>query len=349
MGLLTWLQRLLPSSLTIKSLLLLQGVVSPSDPGLSPALLAQQMEQSDTKLVFCCLDTLDSVRQAVQLWEKEVVVIVMDAANNAGGLKEGLEMSLAALLEDDKTSGYPDPPAPETVEADEVMLICWSSGTTGKPKGIVHGPKVLFNLLESSSSGFQRCLQTTCMFHLGGFTLPLSALIKGIENIFIAGEDLEDDISMIVKVAEHCQADNILCGSHHLIQLASWKLPADQLPAASVKLLIPVGTNVYHGIFDDLKPLFPSSFGVVNLYGQSEGGTAVSHSLDQRHLGGVYGEPVRVVSTETGAALGPGEVQLQHHIHIITPCVSLIFPPSPQFACRWVRLSTSQAARCWAI
>ena len=327
----------------------LQGVVSPSDPGLSPSLLAQQMEQADTKLVFCCLDTLDRVRQAVQLWGREVVVIVMDAAMNAGGLKEGLEMSLAALLEDDKTLEYSDPPAPETVEEDELMLICWSSGTTGKPKGILHGPKVFFNILEGPESPFRRCLQTTCMFHLGGFTLPLNALNKGSENIFIAGEDLEEDISMILKVAERCQADNILCGSHHLIQLASWQLTPDQLPAASVKLLIPVGTNVYHGIFDNLKPLFPSSLGVVNLYGQSEGGSAVSYSLDQRHLGGVHGGPVRVVSTETGEALGPAEVQLQYHIHLTMPLDSILSPHSSPFACRSVRLSTSQAARCWAI
>ena len=309
-------------------------MVSPSDPCLSPSLLAQQMEQAATQLVFCCLATRDRVRQAVHLWGKEVVVIVMDAAVNGEGLDEGREMSLAALLEDDNTAAYSDPPAPERVEEDDPMLICWSSGTTGKPKGIVHGPKVFFNLLESTDSGFKRGLQTTCMFHLGGFTLPLNALIRGTENIFIAGEDLEDDIGMVVKVAERCQADNLLCGSHHLIQLASWQLPPDQLPAASVVLLIPVGTNVYHGIFDDLKPLFPSAFGVLNLYGQSEGGTAVSHSLDQRHIGGVHAPAVRVLSTETGGALGPGEVQLKHLVHIIIPHISLLSRLSLQFNCR---------------
>jgi acyl-coenzyme A synthetase/AMP-(fatty) acid ligase len=319
----------------VPAFLPLQGVVSPSDPGLSPSLLAQQMEQADTKLVFCCLDTLDRVRQALQLWGREVVVIVLDAAINAGGLKEGLEMSLQALLEDDKTLEYSDPPAPETVEEDELMLICWSSGTTGKPKGILHGPKVFFKILESQESPLRRCVQTTCMFHLGGFTLPLHALIQGSENVFIAGEDLEDDISLILKVAERCQADNILCGSHHLIQLASWHLPSDQQPAASVKLLVPAGTNVYHGIADKLKPLFPSSMGVMNLYGQSEGGTAVSYSLDQRHLGGVQGGPVRVVSTETGGLWGR-----QRYTCKSTPnssCRMILSPHSPPFTCRSVR------------
>ena len=74
-----------------------------------------------------------------------------------------------------------------------------------------------------------------------------------------------------------------------------------------MRILMPVGTNVYDGIFGDLKDKFPCAIGVVNVYGQSEGGL-VAKSMDQKYLGGVVCEAVRIVDPETGEALGPGEV-----------------------------------------
>ena len=272
-----------------------------------------QMAEAGTQLVFCCMSTLARVRQAIQLrGEGDTPVIVIDATTGTGGLGEGTEIGLETLVEEEKTSDYPDPPAPQTVEEDELMLICWSSGTTGRPKGILHGPKVFFNLLENKDTCLHRPLQTTCMFHLGGFTLPLLSLAKGTEHIFIAGEDLDDDIRVILTVAEECKPDHVICGSHHLIQLASVELLADQRPASSVKMLLPLGTSLYHGILGDLKPVFPSAFGMLNIYGQSEAGGAISLSFNQRHLGGAHEGPIRVVDIETGDALGPGKVPAKH-------------------------------------
>jgi acyl-coenzyme A synthetase/AMP-(fatty) acid ligase len=290
---------------------LLRAVVSPTDPGLTAEVVGHQMRAAGTKLVLCCRATLAKVRQARRplQGESSVPIVVMDA--DAGDQLEAgqMEMSLESLLELDDTSKYPSLPPPEAVEDDEPLLIVWSSGTTGRPKGIMHGPKFLFRVLDRSTTNFTKKLQTTCMFHLGGFTAPLSALAAGTQNIFIAGEDLDNDIGLVLKVAEHCKADLITCGSHHLIQLASMDLPAGQEPVTSVQMAVPLGTNVYDGIIEDLRLKFPALMMVLNVFGQSEGGNAVAVSLDQKSLGGVSCPAVQIVAPGAGnTALGPGEV-----------------------------------------
>ena len=116
---------------------------------------------------------------------------------------------------------------------------------------------------------------------------PLNALAHGKELTFIAPEDLEDNIGVIMKVGAESRANWFTCGSHHLIQLASWAMPPDQKPAESIQMVCPLGTNVYEGILSDLKSKFPSAFAVMDVYGQSEGGVAVAIGFDQKTLGGV--------------------------------------------------------------
>jgi acyl-CoA synthetase (AMP-forming)/AMP-acid ligase II len=114
---------------------------------------------------------------------------------------------------------------------------------------------------------------------------------------------------MMLRVAEHSRADIVLSGSHHLIQLATAELLPDQDPVESVKMLVPLGTNVYDGILEDLKHKLPSATAVLNLFGQTEGGCLVTMSTNQGSLGGVACPAVRIVAPGAGNRLrGPGEV-----------------------------------------
>ena len=55
----------------------LQGVVSPADPSLAPEVLKAQMEDADTKLIICCTATLNKVRMARGLANKDIPILVM--------------------------------------------------------------------------------------------------------------------------------------------------------------------------------------------------------------------------------------------------------------------------------
>ena len=256
---------------------LLCGVVSPADPGLSVEVLVAQMEEANTKVVLCCLATLDKMEKVRERLGRDIALIVMDGASDE-------ERSLDYLRKEDDMADQPSLPQQESTDENKFLAICWSSGTTGRPKGIMLGENVfLKQFLESRSAS----VTTTCFFHLGGFMAPLNALGHGQELTFIAPEDLEDNIGVIMKVAAESTANMFTCGSHHLIQLASWVMPPDQKPAESIQMICPLGTNVYEGILSDLKSKFPSAFAVLNVYGQSEGGVAVAIGFDQKTLGGI--------------------------------------------------------------
>jgi len=277
---------------------LLRGVVSPADPGLSVEVLVAQMEEANTKVVFCCLATLGKMEKVKDRLGRDISLIVMDGASDE-------ERSLDYLRREDDMADRPSLPHQESTEENSFLAICWSSGTTGQPKGIMLGENVFLRLFKESGPA---SLMTTCFFHLGGFMNPLNALGHGQELIFIAPEDLEDNIGIIMKVASESSANMFACGSHHLIQLASWDMPPDQKPAESIQIICPLGTNVYEGIFSDLKSKFPSAFTVLDVYGQSEGGIAVAVGFDQKTLGGTRAKAVKIIDPDTGVAVGPNVV-----------------------------------------
>jgi len=166
-------------------------------------------------------------------------------------------------------------------------------------------------LLQQDLGMIRTSIMTTCMFHIGGFAIPVKGMVDGKISIFIAEEDIGNDIGILYKVSEKYSPETIICGSHHGIQLASTPLPTDTDPIASVKLFIPVGTNVYNGIKDDLHGKFPNMMGVMNMYAQTEGiGNAVGMSFTQSNLGGVFRdtEAVKIVNPGSQDALGPNTI-----------------------------------------
>ena len=196
------------------------------------------------------------------------------------------------------------PSAP--VEINQLIMICWSSGTTGRPKGIKIGSDRFYKELDGNKL-LSKILQTTCFFHCGGFFGPLLSLLQGHTRYFIAPEDLNNNIGLMLSVAEKSEAEAIFCGSHDLIHLAALHLDEGQSPVLTAKYMIPFGTNVYDGIFEDLQDKFPSLEFVINLYGQTEGGV-ISLGMDQKCLGGIHCPAVRIVDPDTHEVLGPGEV-----------------------------------------
>jgi len=283
---------------------ILQGVISPADPGLSPQVLARQFQEAKSKVIFCCIKTLDKVKAAKMELGNKIQIIVLDLDDDSDEEDESIR-SLKSLLD----QRLDNPPASFEFDENVRSLICWSSGTTGRPKGIQHGSRLLYTQLFEKPDE-KMILQATCMFHMGGFVSPISALVRGSPIVFISSDDLDVDSALLFKVAAKANPSLIMCGSHHGIQMASMELPEGLSPIPSVTTIWPVGTNVYDGIAVDLKSKFPSLLGVGNVYGQSEILTAVAVSLNQKDLGGLYHAmtALKFVDPVTGEAVGPHTV-----------------------------------------
>jgi len=151
----------------------------------------------------------------------------------------------------------------EPVDADEVALIMYTSGTTGRPKGamLTHGnlwwnnvtALLLTDLLENDVS-----LVVAPLFHIGGLNVTtLQAWMKGAENVlhrsFDAGKFLEDIARYDVTIAFAVPA-MLLFVSHHpdfddadLTTVRSFVCGGAPVPEALIKLYLGRGIQLNQG------------------------------------------------------------------------------------------------------
>ena len=81
---------------------------------------------------------------------------------------------------------------PEAVNADTLSMIMYSSGTTGKPKGVMYTRRMMLasalNLLQpSEASPDSRVLNVMPLFHIGGMQFILMAVKFGIPHLMMRG------------------------------------------------------------------------------------------------------------------------------------------------------------------
>ncbi|MEK9654941.1 MAG: class I adenylate-forming enzyme family protein [Halieaceae bacterium] len=81
---------------------------------------------------------------------------------------------------------------PAPVNADTLSMIMYSSGTTGKPKGVMYTRRMMLasalNLLQpSEASPDSRVLNVMPLFHIGGMQFVLMAVKFGIPHIMMRG------------------------------------------------------------------------------------------------------------------------------------------------------------------
>lgn len=91
---------------------------------------------------------------------------------------------------------------PEAANADTLSMIMYSSGTTGKPKGVMYTRRMMLasalNLLQpSEASPDSRVLNVMPLFHIGGMQFVLMAVKFGIPHLMMRGFDPATMLSAI--------------------------------------------------------------------------------------------------------------------------------------------------------
>ena len=110
---------------------------------------------------------------------------------------DGSESAYERCFEGDYSALDPAP-----VNADTLSMIMYSSGTTGKPKGVMYTRRMMLasalNLLQpSEASPDSRVLNVMPLFHIGGMQFVLMAVKFGIPHLMMRGFDPQAMLSAI--------------------------------------------------------------------------------------------------------------------------------------------------------
>ncbi|XP_013145789.1 PREDICTED: 4-coumarate--CoA ligase 1-like [Papilio polytes] len=152
------------------------GVISTMNPNYTAYEIQRQVTMSDTKLIFAVRETIDVVKEALKLCQKNIPIIVI---NLDGSLPEGT-ISFKELAED----SHVDVSILKEVKSkgEDISFLPYSSGTTGLPKGVeLTHSNIVANLLQQDTECRQyeyttetyqdSVLVSLPMFHCYGLTV----------------------------------------------------------------------------------------------------------------------------------------------------------------------------------
>ena len=250
-----------------------EGIASLADPGLSPGVLKSQLEDTNAKFILCYRRSRKTVLEALKLSGKlgHVKVIMLEKADldqEDFELRENEEefMFFQDFVDDAEKLEQPPLLQNGPLDDDETVVIFWSSGTTGNPKGIQHTVRTMrFLMLDfefrAKLDPKLPVLLTTCFFHIGGFMSILEITHFKTNFIFNNGYDLDQDgktCQAIYKQIDAYRPWRLVCGSHHCVQLTKERPLDKNLNLDSVLMVLPMGSTVPESMYEDLKPYMPN-------------------------------------------------------------------------------------------
>ncbi|XP_014355382.2 4-coumarate--CoA ligase 3 [Papilio machaon] len=122
------------------------GVISTMNPNYTAYEIQRQLTMSDTKLIFTVRETVDTVKEALKLSQRNIPIIVI---NLDGKLPEGT-ISFKELVED----SHVDVSILKEVNSkgEDLAFLPYSSGTTGLPKGVeLTNTNIVANLIQQDT------------------------------------------------------------------------------------------------------------------------------------------------------------------------------------------------------
>ncbi len=177
---------------------------------LSPGEIAYIINHSDTKAVFVDNQLAGSILPVLkELPQVEFFVNICDASEDRPLPGDEYESLLAA--------GSPEPPALEIDDEYQVATINYTSGTTGRPKGVMYHHRgaylnALGEIQESGMGSDAVYLWTLPMFHCNGWCFTWAVTAMGGTHVCLRQVEAATIFRLIMteKVSHLCAAPTIL-------------------------------------------------------------------------------------------------------------------------------------------
>ncbi len=295
--------------------------------GFSSKALLDRLQDTEAKLVITADESvrrgralplkakLDDIIDQVPSVEHVVVV------RRTGGsipMQSGRDISWEAFL-----AGAPDLADPEPIEANEPAFIIYTSGTTAKPKGLVHSG---MGFLVGTVHNVQYSLDLApddiywCTADVGWLTFPIFELVGGLAfgatYVLYDGALDYPDAGRFYDIISRYRVNKVFTAPTVLRSLARHgDALLDRYDISRLERLALVGepldAHTWQWVYDKLGK---SRMEINNTYGQSETGSAWTSSIVGATPAkpGSCGMPLPghgcCVVDDEGQALSPGEV-----------------------------------------
>jgi len=293
-------------------------------------VIQKQLEDTQANFIICYAANQRSIYEVLQnmnALERTSVIVLEKAIMTSRDSKEVLPGFYSYHEVTKEAENKPQPPLLQNgqTQDEDTVLIFWSSGTTGLPKGIQHTFKT-FNYMISSlekrlagniGKALTTQLITTCFFHGGGFAIPFENVFKKTQVVFNHGADIDliDTCETLYREVDLFKPHRLTFGSHHMVQLSQNGPKDKNLDLSSVLFAVPMGSTVPLTLNEDLKKYFKSMVSVAQGYALSESYTELTRTFDLQCLGQIGPDVlIKLVDPETGTICGPqetGEIYVQ--------------------------------------
>lgn len=256
-------------------------------------------------------NTADELTYFLQDSGARLVVAGRDEWATIDSLKPALP-ELRALMTDDEAWNAPDGDPPEpAVGRDDPCLMLYSSGTTGRPKGVVHTNANLASSLRALGACWRFTpddvlVNVLPLFHIHGlsFATHLSLLTGGVMHV----EDQFHPRKTLEAIGRGTVFMSIPTFYYSFLERPEFREAATGW--SRVRLFTCGSAPIRAEVLPELESILGRP--VINRYGMSEGHVITSLPLDGPWPRGSVGLPldgveVRVVA-EDGTPVAPGEV-----------------------------------------